>query len=514
MNKGFDTERYVKKQTEFIRNRVSQFDGRLYLEFGGKLIKDLHAARVLPGYEPDAKICILRQLKDKSEFFYCVNAKDIERGKIKHDFGLSYDQQALNDIQGLWDRGVKISGIVITRYDGEKKADMFREYMVNLGFSVYLHNEIEEYPMNLDKVVGENGYGEQTYIPVEKPLVIITGAGGGSGKMSVCLAQIYHESKRGMNSGYAKFETFPIWNIPIDHPVNIAYEAATADIGDIVMLDQFHLEAYNEIATNYNRDLENFILLKSIIKKISGSVNHVSMYKSPTDMGVNMVAEGIIDDEIIREAAKQEIIRRFFRYKKERIQGFVTKDTVKRAAKLMQKVAVEVSDRKTVAKAREAAKQAREGGKGNDNVYCGAAIELPDGQIITGKNSPLLHAESAAVLNAIKIMADIPDDIDLIPSKIIQNINDLKENVSGKRAASLNLEETLITLAISAATNPMAEVGLTKLRELADCEMHITHIPSHGDEGGLRKLRIHYTTDAQTTFNATVMEEGNNWGDV
>jgi uncharacterized protein (UPF0371 family) len=494
---GFDTEAYVSIQSQTILERVSKFGEKLYLEFGGKLTNDFHAARVLPGYDPNAKIRVLLNLKDESEIYYCVSAKDIERGRVRHDFGLTYDQQVFKDISFLAEHGLSISGIVITRFEGESLAQRFIYKLNRMGIPSYIHHEIKDYPFELDEIVSQNGYGRQPSLPTKKPIVIVTGAGGGSGKMSVCLSQIYHESSRGISAGFAKFETFPIWNLPIDHPVNIAYEAATADLGDVNMVDPFHLQTYQSVAINYNRDVENFALLKQIFSRISDQSNPVNQYSSPTDMGVNMVAAGITKDQIVREAGKQEIIRRYFRYRLEYKEGIETKETVEKVERLMQKAGLAITDRKTVTPAREDAKSAKLNNKGNEGVYCGAAIELPNGSIVTGKNSPLLHAESAVVLNAIKALSGIDKNTFLLPPQHIKSVITLKEAICGSTSVSLNLEETLIVLGFSAAVNPVAETCLGNLKQLAGCEMHITHIPSHGDYEGIRKLRLNFTTDGE-----------------
>ncbi|HHT27565.1 MAG TPA: DUF1846 family protein [Firmicutes bacterium] len=502
---GFDTEKYVSIQTKTIKERVAKFDKKLYLEFGGKLTNDFHAARVLPGYDPNAKIQVLRELARMSEIFYCVSAKDIQRGRVRHDFGLTYDQQALRDLENLREHGLAVSGVVITRFEHEIMAERFWRKLTNRGYQVYVHNEIPNYPLDLDFIVSEKGYGAQPYLPTEKPIVIITGAGGGSGKMSVCLSQIYHETTRGISAGFAKFETFPIWNLPLDHPVNIAYEAATADMGDINMVDPFHLAGYNQVTINYNRDIDNFTVLKRLFKRIADESNPVNQYLSPTDMGVNMVAAGIIDDDVVREAGKQEVIRRAFQYRAEVLEGIEKPETAERAEMLLRKLGLKHTDRRVVGAARAAAAQAKAEGKGYAGVVCGAAIELPDGRMVTGKNSSLMHAESAAVLNAVKQLAGIADHIDLIPQHLITNINELKETISGRRSASLNLEETLIVLAISAAVSPPAELSVQHLSDLRGCEMHVTHIPSHGDEEGMRKLRLNYTSDSISPL--AVMDE-------
>ncbi len=495
---GFDTNKYLEAQTTEILNRVKKFDKRLYLEFGGKLCYDFHASRVLPGYEPDTKIKLFKKLNRDMEIIYCVSAKDIQRGKMRGDFGLPYDQQTLKDIADMKDMGLKVSCVAITLYNGESLADRFKRYLENLGIKVYVFTEIKGYPNDLDLVVSDKGYGKQPYIRTEKSLVVITGAGGGSGKMSLCLSQMYHDHKKGINSGFAKFETFPIWNLPINHPVNIAYEAATADLGDYNMVDPFHKNRYGITAINYNRDIENFELMKNILNRILGDGN--MPYNSPTDMGVNKAKVGIIDDKVCREAGKQEIIRRYFRYKEELMMGVESKETVERMEKIMEKVGLKPEDRKVVIPARKASEEAKKKGKGNKGVFCGAAIELPNKKIVTGKNSPLLHASSAAVLNAIKVLAGIPDDIHLIQPNVLKSIERLKTKTLGMKSESLNLDETLIALSASSLSNSAAEKAIRKLEKLKDCEMHITHILTNGDRSGLRKIGLNVTTDAIPTI--------------
>ncbi len=497
MQTGFDTEKYLKVQTKAILDRVDKFN-RLYLEFGGKLCYDFHAARVLPGYDPNTKIKVLQELEDV-EVIFCISAKDIQKGRIRGDFGLTYDISALKTINDLRGFGLDVSAVVINRFGDELAAVKFKKYLENLKIKVYVQPEIQGYPADINRIVSANGYGRNPYIKTKKSIVVVTGAGPGSGKMSTCLSQLYYDYNNNIDSDFAKFETFPIWNLPIDHPVNVAYEAATADISDVNMVDPFHLKAYSIVAINYNRDIENFSIMKKIIDKIvNESKDKKIVYNSPTDMCVNNTKEGIVDDAIVREAAKQELIRRYFRYKKEVFLGIEKQETVRKLEKLMQKLSVKVEDRKVVMKAREAAIGARKSGKGNKGVFCGASIELADGSIITGKNSPLLHAESAAVLNAIKELAKIRDDINLLPRHIIENINKLKKNVV-RSAVSLDVEEIMITLAISASANPMAELCIGKLAELRNAEMHVTHLLSKGDEAGLRKLGLNVTTDAQST---------------
>ena len=492
---GFDTNKYLEKQTKKIQERVSKFE-KLYLEFGGKLCYDLHAARVLPGYQPTTKINLLKKLGD-IEIVYCVSAKDIARGRVRRDFGLTYDNQTLKDISDIRDFGLKVNSVVITRYSKEHAADIFRKKLENFGTKVYVHNEIEGYPHNIKKVL--KGYDKQPPVKTSKKLVIVTGAGGNSGKMAFCLSQIYHERKKGQKTGFAKFETFPIWNLPLNNPINIAYEAATADLKDINLVDMFHEEAYGITAINYNRDIENFNILKNLMKGVTREKDPFG-YKSPTDMGVNMAKEGIIDDKMCREAAKQEIIRRYFRYLREKVEGIETQETIDLMEKIMEKVKVKPEERKVVKVARKAAKDAEKKGKGYDNIYCGAAIELKNKKIITGKNSNLLHAESAAILNAIKELSKIPDNIDLLSPEVIKTIANMKKELLGKKSSSLNVDETLIALAMSSATNPMAKTALKKLEDLANCEMHITHLPKQGDEVGLMRLKMNITTDAKLSL--------------
>ena len=491
---GFDTKKYLEAQTKAIIDRVNKSDRKLYLEFGGKLCYDYHAARVLPGYEPDAKVRLFQQLKKDLAIVYCIGAKDIEKGKMRFDFGLTYDQQTLKDISDLRDMGLSVHAVVITRYEGEERAKKFRRMLENLGIKVYMHTEIRGYPNDIGTVVSDRGYGAQPYVEIRKPLVVVTGPGPGSGKMAFCLTQIYHEHKKGVMSGFAKFETFPIWSLPLNHPVNIAYEAATADMKDVVMVDPFHRKAYGKQAINYNRDIENFGLLLKILERI-GADGGVP-YKSPTDMGVNMAAAGIVNDDAVREAARQEIIRRYFRYKREVLMGIEKPDTMEWMKMIMAKAGVKEGDRLVVIPARTAAHDAEKEGKGNRGVFCGAAIQLPDGKIVTGKNSPLLHAESAAILNAVKTMSRIPDRIHLLPPSVIQSINKLKTGILGDKSESLDVEETLISLSIGASNNPVAEACIETLKSLRGCEMHTTHMPSNGDEAGLRKLGLNVTTDA------------------
>jgi uncharacterized protein (UPF0371 family) len=498
--KGFDNEKYLAEQSKAILERVDKFGHKLYLEFGGKLCFDYHAARVLPGYDPRVKMRLLKMLGDKAEIVFCVYAKDIEMGRLRGDFGMTYDTATLFMIDDLKDWGLNVSSVVLTRFSGETQAVRFKNRLQSKGIAIYTHQEIAGYPSEVDNIVSDNGLEMNQYIQTKKPIVIIAAPGPGSGKLATCLSQMYHDHKKGINSGYAKFETFPIWNIPLKHPVNVAYESATCDLRDFNMIDPFHLETYKQEAINYNRDVEAFPILKRILEKIVGDgKKSMLMYNSPTDMGVNRAGFGIVDDRAVQQAAKQEIIRRYFRYHWECMLGLEKKETVQRARSLMEELGLKEEDRPCVVPARKAAVQAEKKGKGNKGVFCGAAIELNNGKIITGKNSALLHAGSAAILNAIKALAKIPDKIDLLPRAVINNISALKKHTLGMKSESLDVEEILVALSISATANPAAEAGMKELGKLNRCQMHLTHLPSDGDAGGLRKIGINMTTDANPT---------------
>lgn len=514
---GFDNERYLKEQTAAILHRAEKFDNKLYIEFGGKLCFDYHAARVLPGYDPTVKMRMLQILKDKIDIILCVHAGDIEKGRVRGDFGITYDDATLKLIDDLRKWNLDVIAVVITRFNGQPSASIFKNKLEHNNIKVYFHYPIQGYPSNVDKVVSEEGFGKNEYIETRNPIVIVTGPGPGSGKLSVCLSQLYFENKRSIRAGYAKFETFPIWNLPLTHPVNVAYEAATADIQDSNIIDPFHLDTYNETAINYNRDVESFPLLKLILSKIfstktasgrgggssNGLLNWVkqSIYNSPTDMGVNRAGFGIIDDEVVKEAAKQELIRRYFRYNEEHILGIERMETVDRVMRLMEKLGVKITDRKAVEEARKAAVEAEAQDKGNEGIYCGAAILLNDGRIVTGKNSQLLHASSSLILNATKILANIPDEIPLLSPHIIDQISKYKEMILDSESTNLDLEETMIALSISATTNPTAELAMKKLVALKGCEMHMTHIPTPGDYVGLKRLGVNLTTDGKPSSN-------------
>jgi len=491
---GFDNEKYLQEQTASILERVSRFNDKLYLEFGGKILYDYHAARVLPGFDPNVKMRLLQLLKDKIDVILCIHAGAIERKKIRADFGISYDLDALKTIDDFKEWGINVTAIVITRYENQSAAKAFKNRLELRGIKVYTHYPINGYPTDVDQIVGDKGYGANEYIKTTKPIVVVTGPGPGSGKLATCLCNLYHEYKNGVKAGYAKFETFPIWDLPLDHKVNIAYEAATVDLKDKVMIDEHHLKAYHVKVVNYNRDIEAFNLLKRVLEKITGGE---SMYHSPTDMGVNRASSGIVNDAIISEASHQEIIRRYFRCAVDYATGIVDKETLKRAAKIMAKVGAKIEDRKVVMPAREAAKEAERIGKGNDGIYCGASVELKDGTVITGKNSTLMHAASSMILNATKYLAGLPDNMYLIPQSIIDSVTYLKKDILNSKMVSLDLDETLIALGISAISNPAAQMAMEKLKLLRDCEVHLTHIPTPGDDAGLRKLEVYMTCDPE-----------------
>ena len=502
---GFDTKKYLEVQIKKILDRVSLFD-KLYLEFGGKLCYDHHASRVLPGYEVGSKVQMLRQLKEKIEVIHCVSAKDIEGRKVRRDFGLTYDDQALKDMNDLLEIDLDVSAVVINRFNNEITAKKFRQKLQNREIPVFIHYEIPNYPNDLDLVVGEKGYGKQEYVNTEKEIVVVTAPGPGSGKFSFCMSQIYNDRKYGVQSGFAKFETFPIWNLSLNHPVNIAYEAATADIGDYNIVDPFHKKAYGLTAINYRRDVENFAIMKKIIDKLVNEDHPMAKYRSPTDMGVNMAKDGIIDDPLVQEASKQEIVRRYFRYQREFVEGDTLHTTIETMKKIMEKAGVKPEDRSVVLPAREAAKEARrrkDVGKGYGDVFCGAAIEIfsesGKASIVTGKNSPLLYAESAALLNATKILAEIPDEVDVISPNVIQSIIQLK-TIIGLSSTSLDVKEILNALAASAVSDQTSQECLNALGKLKRCEMHATHLMNEGNEKTLKQAGLNLTTDAKLPF--------------
>ncbi len=489
---GFDNELYLQEQTQYIRERTAQFGNKLYLEFGGKLTDDFHASRTLPGYDPNIKLRLLQQMKDQLEIIICIYAGDIERRKIRADFGISYEQSTLKLIDDLREFELEIKGVVITRYEAHPAVIQFQRLLENHNIPVYKHRKIHGYPFDVEYIVSEQGYGSNSFIETSKPIVVVTGPGPASGKMATCLSQLYHENKNGVSAGYAKFETFPIWNLPLKHPVNLAYEAATADLGDFNQIDPFHLEAHNVQAINYNRDIATFPVLQQILMKILGEGQK---YQSPTDMGVNRAGFAIIDDAVVHQAAVEEIIRRYFTYHCDYAIGRVDKPTIDRINGLLKFLGVSPTDRAVVLPAREAATDGQNRGKGHNKIFCGAAIALYDGTIITGTNSSLMNAPSAVILNAIKHLAHIPKKIHLLSPNILESIGDLKKSLQDSSSVSLNLDETLITLSISAITNPTAQEALSQLKQLKNCEIHLTHMPTPGDDAGLRRLGVHLTSD-------------------
>jgi uncharacterized protein (UPF0371 family) len=491
---GFDNEKYLALQTAAILERVQASDNKLYLEFGGKLLFDMHASRVLPGFDPCVKMRLLQNLKDQADIILCIFAGDIERKKVRADFGITYDADAVKLIDDLKDRGVTVAAVVITRYEDQPAASIFKNKLERRGIRVFTHKVIRGYPTDVEHIVSDAGYGQNACVETAKPLVVVTGPGPNSGKLSTCLSQLYHDYRRGVKAGYAKFETFPIWNLPLKHPVNVAYEAATADIKDFNLIDPHHLEAYGKVAVNYNRDVELFPVVKRILEKITGAK---SVYQSPTDMGVNKAGFGIIDDEAVQSAARQEVIRRYFRSGCEYAMGFCDPETVRREELLLEELGIHPEDRTTVVPARNTAREAVRTGKGNKGIYVGAALELPDGSIVTGKNSVLMHAASATVLNAIKVLAGIPDRMHLLAPNVIEAVGSFKKETFAAKNVSLSLDEALTALAISATTNPVAQEAVAKLKELRGCEMHLTHLPTSGDEAGLRRLGVNLTSEPQ-----------------
>ncbi len=492
MKNGFDNEKYLKIQSEHIKERIAQFGDKLYLEFGGKLFDDYHASRVLPGFHPDSKLRMLMQLSDCAEIIIVISALDIEKNKVRGDLGITYDEDVLR-LRGEFEKvGLYTSYVVITHYNGQKSADAYRARLERMGIKVCYHYTIDGYPNNVELINSDDGFGRNDFAETSRPLVVVTAPGPGSGKMAVCLSQIHHERKRGVKAGYAKFETFPIWNLPLDHPVNIAYEAATADLGDVNLIDHFHLQAYGKVTVNYNRDLEAYPLLRKIIERIN---NSECPYKSPTDMGVNRCGFGITDDEACREAGRQEIIRRYFKIKTDYASGLCDDETVGRINAIMDKAQLTPEMRAVVIPAREALKKAIESGKGKDGTVCAAAIELPDGRIVTAHNSMVLHASSALILNALKVMAGVEKEKDLIQKSVIASVTTMKRDVLSGKGVSLNLDETLIALAMSAAEDSDSRKALEALPRLKGMEVHMTHIPSPGDSAGLRKLGIQFTSD-------------------
>lgn len=485
MKKGFDNDKYLKMQSEHIRERISRFDNKLYLEFGGKLFDDFHAARVLPGFAADSKLQMLLQLADQAEIVMVVSAEDIEKNKIRGDLGITYDDDVVRLIDEFRATGLYVGSVVLTKYADQHSAVLFQKRLETLGLKVYHHYLIPGYPTNVPLIISEEGYGKNDYIETTRPLVVITAPGPGSGKMSTCLSQLYHEHKRGVRAGYAKFETFPIWNLPLDHTVNLAYEAATADLNDINMIDPFHLKAYGETTVNYNRDVEIFPVLNAIFMKIFGE----SPYCSPTDMGVNMVGNCIFDDEACREASRQEIIRRYYTALAGVVEGKCSQEEVNKIELLMSQENLSTTDRHTVTPALERAAET-----GAPAV----AMELEDGTIITGKTGDLLGASSAALLNALKALANIPHECMILSPEAIAPIQKLKTQYLGSKNPRLHTDEVLIALSATAATNEVAALALQQLPKLKGCQVHSTVILSPVDVKTLKKLECDVTYEPKT----------------
>ena len=481
-NIAFDNDKYLQTQSAHIRDRIAQFGGKLYLEFGGKLYDDNHASRVLPGFQPDSKLRMLLQLKEQVEMVIVINADDIEKNKIRGDLGITYDRDVIRLIDIFRGFGLYVSSVVLTRYHGQNLAKAFQSRLEGLGIRVYHHYDIEGYPNNTAHIVSPEGFGRNDYIETTRSLVVITAPGPGSGKLATCLSQLYHEHIRGNTAGYAKFETFPIWNLSINHPVNLAYEAATADLNDVNMIDPFHLDAYGTTTVNYNRDVEAYPVLVAIFEKILGECP----YKSPTDMGVNMVGNCIIDDEAARQASRQEIIRRYYEALCDQKKGKNVEEAIRKLELLMKKIGIDPSERRVVA---PALKRAEETGD------AAAAMELPDGTIVTGRTSDLLGASSALLLNALKKIGGLPDDLHMISPIVLEPIQNLKTNHLGNRNPRLHTDETLIALSISASTNPMAMHAMEQLSKLRGCDVHSSVILSQVDERTFKRLGVNLTCE-------------------
>lgn len=492
--KGFDADKYIEEQSKYILRRIEEGNSeRLYLEFGGKLIQDRHAMRVLPGFDENAKIKLLNRLREKTEVIICIYAGDISTNKTRQDFGITYDLEVLRLIDMFRKYDLVINSVVVTRYEDVPAVNMFINKLNRRGIKTYKHYFTKGYPTDVKTIVSDEGYGANPYIEVTKPLAVITGPGGGSGKLATCLSQLYHEYRLGKKVRYAKFETFPIWNLPLKHPVNVAYEAATADLKDVNMIDSFHLEAYGKTAVNYNRDLEVFPVVKRIIEKITGEE---SEYRSPTDMGVNRAGFSIINDEICKEASRQEIIRRFLIAQCDYKKGKINEDAVKRSKLLMDEMELKIEDRKVVRPAREYAERKRNEDPKYENVVV-MALELPGGRIVTGRSSRRMVAAAAAILNSIKVLSGLADEIHLLSPHVLTGIQELKVNILRQERSSLNAEEILSALTVSAANNPSAEVAASKLKELSGCRAHCSAILSDRDEQTLKSLGVDTTCDPE-----------------
>ena len=479
---GFDNEKYLKLQSENIAKRIKQFSGKLYLEFGGKLFDDFHASRVLPGFMPNSKMQMLLEIKDKIEIIIAINSQAIQDSKVREDLGITYDQDVLRLIDSFRSYGLYVGSVCLTQFNNQPLAKKFEKRLQKLGINSYHHYPINNYPNDVDNIVSENGLGKNEYIKTTRPLVVVTAPGPGSGKMATCISQLYHDNKNGIKSGYAKFETFPIWSLPLKHPLNLAYEAATIDLDDVNMIDPYYLEAYGKTAVNYNRDIEIFPVLDKMFKKIYGH----SIYKSPTDMGVNMIGECISNDEVCKEASRQEIIRRYYKLLYQYVKDEVNESQVNKMELLMSSNNISTSERKCVLPCLE---------KANKTHAPAAAIELNDGTIITGKTSSLLGATSSMLINSLKFLAGIDDKIDLLPSAIIEPISKLKIEDLGCKNPRLHIQEVLVALSISAVTNPLADLALKQIPHLKKCQVHSSVILAYTDLSTLKKLGITVTTE-------------------
>ncbi|MBP3541299.1 MAG: DUF1846 domain-containing protein [Clostridia bacterium] len=482
MRIGFDHDRYTAMQSEQIRNRIAQFGGKLYMEFGGKLFDDFHASRVLPGFKPDSKVSMLLTLKDQAELVIAINADDIEKSKVRGDLGITYDAEVLRLIDAFRGIGLYVNSVVMTCWRDQHSATAFKNRLESLGVKVYRHFPIEGYPYNVEEIVSENGFGKNEYVETTRPLVMVTAPGPGSGKMAVCLSQLYQDHQRGVQAGYAKFETFPIWNLPLKHPVNLAYEAATVDLDDVNMIDPFHLEAYGETAVNYNRDVEIFPVLNALFESIYGQ----SPYKSPTDMGVNMVGNCIVDDEACCDAARQEILRRYYAARCSVVQGHAEQVEVDKLKVILQKLGITAEMRPVIAAAQKRAEETE---------APALAIELPDGTVITGKTSSLLGPSAAVILNALKVLAGIPKGIKLISPTVIEPLRSLKCDYLGNHNPRLHSDEVLVALSICAATNEVAALAMRQLPLLSGCEAHSTVILPAVDANIFKRLKMNVTCD-------------------
>ena len=480
---GFDNEKYLKLQSQKILERVDHFGGKLYLEFGGKLFDDYHASRVLPGFEPDSKMKMLLQLRDQAEIVIAINAAHIEMNKRRGDLGITYDMDVMSLIDAFRSIGLYVGSVVITQYSGQHAADIFERKLEALGVRVYRHYPIENYPADIPLIVSDEGYGKNDYVETSRPVVVVTAPGPGSGKMATCLSQLYHEHKRGIRAGYAKYETFPIWNLPLKHPVNLAYEAATADLNDVNMIDPFHLEAYGVTTVNYNRDVEIFPVLSAIFEEIMGECP----YKSPTDMGGNMAGNCIFDDEACCKASKQEIIRRYYQALCEKRRTGSTKNNISKLEILMKQAEITPQDREVAVVALNKEKE-------TDNKPA-VAIELPDGKIVTGRTTDLLGASAAALLNALKALGNIDDEVELIEKEAIEPIQTLKTNYLGSKNPRLHTDEILIALSSTAAHNENAKKAMGELTKLKGCDAHSTVLLSSVDETTFKKLGMQLTCE-------------------